>query len=116
MSYSISQQENAGYQKATARRSVINRFFEWCVNQDREHHIAWAGISLIAMSAVFFPLTMAVILAHGASFALIIPAMISLMLVFTLNLSAQSTRITIPALVLAIIIDVISIIACLVIL
>jgi hypothetical protein len=114
MSYTIAHENH--YQTTAKHVTIANRFFSWCTKQDQEHHIVWAGASLMAMAAVFFPLTMAVILAHGASFNFIIPAMISLMLVFTLNLSAQSTRITIPALLLAITIDVISMIACLIIL
>ncbi|MEO5681281.1 MAG: hypothetical protein ABIQ88_01505 [Chitinophagaceae bacterium] len=113
MLYTIAHKDKtAWYQTAAKRVTIARRFFSWCTTQDQEHHIAWAGVSLIAMAAVFFPLTMGVILIHGAAFGFIVPAMISLILVFTLNLSAQSTRITLPALVLAIAIDLLVIITC----
>jgi hypothetical protein len=81
---------------AAANSSLIERFFDWATNEDVKHHIGWVGVSIIAMTAVFFPLTMAAILFNGASFGLIIAAMVPLVAVFVTTLAALPTRYTIP--------------------
>ena len=106
MAHTILQQNNINsYNGAAKSHSVINRFINWCTVQDADHHIAWAGVSLIATTAVLFPLTMAVTLLSGASFQLIIAAMVALVLVAVLNLAALPTRYTIPAFALGVLID-----------
>ena len=81
---------------AAGSPSVIKRFFDWAANEDVEHHIGWVGFSIVAMTAVFFPVTMFAILFNGASFGLIIAAMVPLVLVFVTNLAALPTKYTIP--------------------
>jgi uncharacterized membrane protein (UPF0136 family) len=93
------------YEPARSRQSAIARFFDWAEKQDVPYHIGWVGGSVLAMTAFFFPLTMAVVLMNGASFGLIIAAMLSLVLVAVSNLAAMSTKYTIPFLVLGIAID-----------
>jgi uncharacterized membrane protein (UPF0136 family) len=111
MTYTISQPESLkGNRLAWERKSAIGKFFEWAANEDKEHHVAWVGVSITAMAAVFFPLTMAVILVNGAAFGLIITAMISLALVVITNLAAMPTRYTIPFFILGILIDIVAII------
>ena len=111
MTYTISQPESLkGNRLAGERKSAIGKFFEWAANEDKEHHVAWVGVSITAMAAVFFPLTMAVILVNGAAFGLIITAMISLALVVITNLAAMPTRYTIPFFILGILIDIVAII------
>ena len=106
MTYTISQPGSLSGQKLTKEgKSWISRFFEWAKNEDTERHVAWVGITVTAMAAVFFPLTMSVILLNGALFGLIITAMISLALVVITNLAAMPTRFTIPFFVLAMLID-----------
>ena len=80
----------------TANPSLIGRFFDWAEKEDVEHHIGWVGFSIVAMTAVFFPVTMAAILFNGASFGLIVAAMVPLVLVFVTNLAALPTKYTIP--------------------
>lgn len=87
------------------RHNLFARYLTWVKNQEK-NHIAWVGISITAMSAVFFPVTMSAILFNGAVFKLIIGAMISLALVVITNLSALPTRYTIPALVLGVLMDI----------
>jgi hypothetical protein len=106
MSYAISRDTNtAGYMAPAKNQSFISVFFQWSARQDADHHIAWAGISMLATTAVFFPLTMASIVLNGAAFPLIITAMVALVLVVVLNLAAMPTQYTIPAFVLGILID-----------
>jgi len=86
--------------------SVRLRFLNW-LNQQEKYRVGWVGISLMLMTAVFFPVTMAAILIHGGSFKLIIGAMISLILVLVPNLAALPTRYTLPAFFTAILINMI---------
>lgn len=61
----------------------------------------------MSMTAGIFPLTMYIIIINGASFGLIMGAMVSLAMVVVTNLSALSTKYTIPFFFLAILIDVV---------
>jgi hypothetical protein len=79
-----------------ANPSLIGRFFDWAAKEDVTHHIGWVGVSIIAMAAVFFPIAMSAILFNGASFGLIIAAMVPLVLVFVTSLAALPTKYTIP--------------------
>ncbi len=97
MSYTILQtQKNYQYHLAAKKPSIFARFFQWAANEEAEHHIAWVGVSITAMAAVFFPLTMAVVLLNGAQFGLIIAAMAAFVLVTATNLAAMQTKYTIP--------------------
>jgi len=106
MSFSITATQKSYPQIASAKRkSIITRFFQWAEGEDKKHHIGWVGVSITSMSAVFFPLTMAAVLVQGASFSLIMAAMVSLALVVITNLAALSTKYTIPFFFLGILID-----------
>jgi len=112
MEYTISiPQTLHHYSLSKEKKSLAVRFIQWATNQDAEHHVAWVGISITLMAAIFFPLTMAVILLNGAGFGLIIAAMTSLALVTIVNLAAIPTRYTIPLFLLGILIDVAAIAA-----
>jgi hypothetical protein len=89
--------------------SVFARFLVW-LKEEEVNRIAWLGISIMLMTAIFFPLTMASILLHGGSFTLIIGAMISLILVAIPNMAALPTKYTIPAFLIGMLIDIILII------
>ena len=100
------------YRSIPAHRSlstVITRLVEWTKNQEK-NHIAWVGISITVMSAIFFPITMTAILFNGATLSLIMGAMISLAAVVITNLAALPTKYTIPAFALGILIDIVLIV------
>jgi hypothetical protein len=84
------------YGPTTGNPSFIERFLDWAKKEDVKHHIGWVGLSIIAMTAVFFPVTMAAILFNGASFGLIVAAMVPLVLVFVTTVAALPTKYTIP--------------------
>ena len=86
--------------------TISTRFLNW-TKEEEKNRIAWLGISITMMTAVFFPVTMASILLHGAVFTLIIGAMFSLILVVVPNMAALPTRYTIPAFFTGIVIDII---------
>ncbi len=86
------------------KTSLLAYFLQWAKQQEK-NHIAWVGVSITAMAAVFFPMTMSAILFNGAHFGLIIGAMFALALVVITNLADLPTKYTIPSFVLGIIID-----------
>ena len=94
------------YHMAVKRPSALARFLKWAEAEDKEHHVGWVGITVTVMSAVCFPLCMAVILWNGAGFGLIIAAMVSLSLVVVANLAALPTKYTIPFFFLGIVMDI----------
>ncbi len=107
MEYTIAPQGNAIQQTLPqAKTSWFKSFVNWTDYQEANYHIAWTGASIISMAAVIFPVTLAIVLMNGALFSLILATMISLVLVITLNLAAQSTRYTIPAFILAVLINI----------
>ena len=95
-----------GLQAQRSHNPVLTRFLDW-TKKEEKNHIAWVGISITAMSAIFFPVTMSAILFNGAIFTLIIGAMISLAAVVITNLAALPTKYTIPALLLGIVMDIV---------
>jgi len=106
MGYIISNDKTSiTYRSPVKTRSQVHIFIEWATGQDKEHHFAWTGISLLATAAVLFPLTMTFILINGAAFPLMMIAMLALVLVVVLNLAAMPTRYTIPAFFLGALID-----------
>jgi hypothetical protein len=84
------------YRPAVSHPNLIERFFDWAENEDVTHHVGWVGFSILVMTAFFFPITMFAILMNGASFGLIVAAMVPLVLVFVTNLAALPTKYTIP--------------------
>ena len=106
MRYIISNDKTSvAWREPVRSHSMIHNFIEWSAGQDTQHHIAWMGISVLATTGVFFPLTMASIVLNNGGFPLIITAMIALVMVFVLNIAAMSTRYTIPAFLMGILID-----------
>ena len=101
------------YRSLPAQRShntVVSRMVNWTKNEEK-NRIIWVGVSIIAMAAVFFPLSISLILLNGANIPLIMGAMISLVAVVVTNLAALPTKYTIPAFLLGILIDIILIVA-----
>ena len=89
--------------------SVFARFLVW-LKEEEVNRIAWLGISIMVMTAFFFPVTMASILLHEGSFKLILVAMFSLILVAVPNMAALPAKYTIPAFFIGMLIDIVLII------
>jgi hypothetical protein len=103
----IATQPRTTYQYHSAtKRSLLSKFNAWATKEESDYHVAWVGASIIAMAAVFFPLTMTAILLNGAVFGLIIAAMASLSVVVITNLAAMPVKLTIPFFLLGVIADV----------
>jgi len=89
-----------------SRITVFTRFMDWTKNEEK-NRIGWVGISITAVAAIFFPITMSVVLINGAIISLIMGAMISMVAVVITNLAAMPTKYTIPALMLGILVDIV---------
>ncbi len=103
---------HSNYKSLSVQRSynnILSRLMAWIISEEK-NRIAWVGISITAMSAIFFPVTMAAILFNGAVFPLIMGSMISLAIVVITNLAALPTKYTIPAFILGILIDLVLIV------
>jgi hypothetical protein len=92
-----------------SHNTVVHQLMTWIKNEEK-NHIAWVGISITVMSAIFFPITMSAILFNGAIFSLIMGAMISLSAVVIINLAALPTKYIIPVFLLGIAIDLVLIV------
>ena len=85
----------SNYKSLPAQRShdtVVSRILNWTKNEEK-NRIIWVGISITAMAAVFFPITITVILLNGAMIPLIMGAMISLVAVVVTNLCRPADKI-----------------------
>lgn len=94
------------YSVAVHKPSAWAKFIQWATEEEKTHHLGWVGAALTVQACVLFPGTMLAILANGASFILIMLAMISLTTVAIVNLAALSTRYTIPVFFLSILVNV----------
>ena len=93
------------YHLNSKRKTLASKFIDWATEEEAEYHIAWVGASITSMAAVFFPLTMTIVLLNGALFGLIIAAMASLAVVVITNLAAMPVKYTIPFFVLGVLVD-----------
>src|SRR5262249_4054995 len=100
-----------GSLSSTNKLSAWSRFVQWTDKEEERHHLGWVGGALAAEACFIFPGTMLAILANGASFGLIIVAMITFGMVVVTNLAALSTRYTIPVFFGGILINVAAIVA-----
>jgi hypothetical protein len=113
MNYTLPHPElKMSYHLPKTKTAYFRSFKKWASREDLDNHVGWIGISIISMTAVIFPLTMAAILFNGAEAALIGIAMISLVMVVIVNLAALSTRYTIPFLLAGILMDIVAVLVC----
>ncbi len=102
----ISQEEKLQPYVLTQKPALVTRLANWAIEEDAKHHVAWVGISITAMAAVFFPVTMFVVLLNGMPFVPMLFAMVSLAMVVVANLAALPTKYTIPIFAIGILIDI----------
>src|ERR1051326_7951525 len=96
----------------TAKAGFFKRFFNWCSRQE-EYRFLWLGISLFGLIGMVLPLTLLAILFFGGNnFTLWIIACAANVPVLALNLAAQPPKVTLPALFISLIVDVVMVAAC----
>ena len=90
----------------TGSRNVLARFINWCATQDKSRML-WLGLAYMGLIGMALPCTLfAIIFLGGNNFTLIVVAAVINVPVLALNLAAQSTKITLPALFSALVADV----------
>jgi hypothetical protein len=97
------------YASETGRKSIISRFFNWCNNQ-QENRLLWLGIVLTAHGCIFTPITVMIVLFAGSNLTLFVLGLVSMGIALVTNLAALPTKITIPAFVFSILMDVVLVI------
>ncbi|HLY71743.1 MAG TPA: hypothetical protein VKR53_18545 [Puia sp.] len=105
MTFITAQPRRSYHYHSATKKSLLSKFNAWAITEESDHHVAWVGAAITAMAAVFFPLTMTVVLLNGAAFGLIIAAMASLAAVVITNLAAMPVKLTIPFFVLGVLAD-----------
>lgn len=89
----------------TSHKGLLSKFFTWCERQDA-NRMLWLGLSFMGIIGMVLPCTLAAILfLGGGNFTLIVIAAAVNVPVLALNLAAQGTKITIPILFSALLVD-----------
>lgn len=84
------------FQLAQARRiSLFTRFINWCDLQESNRFL-WLGIAFMGSIGMVLPLTLVTVLLTSQNFILLAIAAIANVPVLTINLAAQPTKVTLP--------------------
>ena len=95
---------NTTYSSVSNNISTWTKFMNYCKGQEH-NRLMWVGIALAAHGCILTPMTIMITLFTGANFALFMTGMVAMGIALVTNLAAMPTRITIPAFVLSIVID-----------
>lgn len=88
-------------ENSVTHKSIVSRFISWCERQD-ERRFMWMAISFLGSIGMVLPLTLLSIIFFGNNnLALWIIVCAVNVPVLVLNLAAQPSKITLPALFLA---------------
>ena len=93
-------------QQSTFRTSGISSFLTWAEKQN-ENRFTWLALALAGHGCFLTPFTVMAVMATTQSFTLFMTAIGAMALALVTNLAALPTKITIPAFVLSIIIDIV---------
>lgn len=85
----------------------------WCESQ-QENRLLWLGLALTGQGAVLMPLTVAAVLLTGFRFDFLMVALAAIALAVVTNLAALPTKITIPAFLLGIVMDLVVLTSCII--
>ena len=92
--------------------SVFHTFIAWCEGQE-ENRILWMVLTYLGQIGLALPCAMAAIIFMGGNnFNLIMLACLINVPVLAINLAAQPTKITLPALFFALLADAVIIVSC----
>jgi hypothetical protein len=101
----ISRPISISHESTRSLWSLVNRFLNWSADQ-QENRIEWQGIGLVVMGCVLTPLTAFIVFLSGANPLLILTAIVAVEITLVVNLSAMPTKITIPAFLLGVVMDI----------
>lgn len=96
---------------AHPRTSLWSRFMDYAKGQEH-NRMMWIGIILAAHGCILTPIVVMLTLLTGPNFFLFMAAMVAMGIALVTNLAAMPTKITIPAFVLSILVDVVIVAIC----
>ena len=99
------------YSEKISKVSLIERFLNWCKDQDR-NRLLWLGIALSAHGCIITPITVMAVLFAGTNMFLFILAILAMGATLVTNLAAMPTKVTIPVFILSTLIDIAIIFSC----
>lgn len=102
---------NATYTGVSVKSTLWARFMSYCKSQEH-NRLMWLGIILAAHGCALTPITVMATLFAGPNFILFMTAIIAMAIALVTNLAAMPTKITIPAFVLSILIDIAIVVSC----
>ncbi|MGZ5189478.1 MAG: hypothetical protein ACXWCZ_00590 [Flavisolibacter sp.] len=99
------------YTGSISKPSLFSILINWSKNQ-QENRLLWLGIALTAHGCILTPLTIFAVVSAGNSLMLFMMALVAMAIALVTNLAALPTKITIPALLISLFIDMVIIITC----
>jgi hypothetical protein len=99
------------YTASSSHTSAWTRFISWCTNQEH-NRLMWVGVILAAHGCALTPFTVMATLLTGPNFVLFMTGMVAMGIALVTNLAAMPTKVTIPAFLLSVLIDITVIAAC----
>jgi hypothetical protein len=93
------------------RTSVLQRFFSWCQAQEK-NRFGWLALILAVHGCALTPITIFAVVMSGNNIFLWVTAIAAMGISLVTNLSAMPTRITIPAFILSVLIDIVVLATC----
>jgi hypothetical protein len=105
--------EQNGYASPVTKEvSLVNRFLNWCQDQEDKRFL-WLAIAILGNIGMVLPITLAaILLSSGSNFALLITVCVVNVPVLALNLAAQPPKVTLPFLFMAWLVDALIILYC----
>jgi hypothetical protein len=100
----------SNYTERVARPSVFANFINWCKGQ-QESRLLWLGIILAGHGCIITPITVMAVMLAGTNLILFMLALVAMAIALVTNLAALPTKITIPAFIFSIVLDIAIIIA-----
>ena len=113
MQTTLNQTINTTYTDVVFQPSLWTKFISWCAAQDR-NRLLWLGIILTVHGCALTPITVMASLLAGPNLVLFMTAMVAMGIALVTNLAAMPTKVTIPAFVLSVLMDIAILSACLV--
>ena len=94
-----------------ARPSIFVKFANWCASQE-SYRLGWLAGILAIHGCALTPITLFAVILSGTNLVLYISVLAAMGIAVVTNLAAMPTKVTIPAFLLSVIIDIAVIIAC----
>lgn len=89
--------------------SIVSTFMAWCEGQER-NRLGWLGGILAFHGCMLTPITLFAVVLSGTNFALYIATLLAIALTVITNLAAMPTKVTIPAFLFSVLIDIVVIV------